>query len=118
MAVRLCAKVASQARKWRNNGVAQGVKSLPSRGHWLQPHLAAPAMRDGFDLQIIQRVFVDVHEPGLQCAEPVIDFPAERNRVQGVARELSKRVMRHRLASVQEKRNFSAREHATKRIVV
>jgi len=85
----LCAKVAptSFGKMGGNNGSLRHRCQIAPlrRGIGFSHILAAPAMRRWLSIsRIIQRAFfVDVHEPGLQCAEPVVDFPAERNRAQG-----------------------------------
>ena len=61
-----------------------------------------------FVLELINLLLLSGHQAGLKGCKPVIAQPAKGHRAQRAARQLGQRVMRHRLAAVEEERDFVA----------
>ncbi len=82
------------------------------------PGLAGPALGQGLVFQVVNGLFVAGDQAGLEGAEPVVVPPVEGCQSYGVARQLRQRMVRGRLAAIQEERNPVPRKNAPQYVVV
>src|SRR6266545_1474619 len=109
--------------KGRNDLAAQPFEPFGQLGvgrdfDRLQPGPSAPATRQRFVLQAVDRRVVIVHQPGLQSAEPVVVFPPEGHGAQRVTGQLRQRVIGDRLAPIEKERDLVTRKDTAYDIVV
>ena len=116
--------------KGRQNYFAQPFEGLGQFGvfHDLKgfsPFCAVPATGECFIFKPVNSAraercfrFVRERKTGLQCGEPVIVRPVERDRAERAAGQFSQGVMRHRFPPVEKERNPVATKHTRQRLVI
>src|SRR5882672_329934 len=84
----------------------------------LLPDVSFPTARQRLVFQPVEVLLIIFHESRLQRAKPVLWLPTERHDAQGVTRQLGLRVVRDRLAAVEEERDFIPAKYPAQRVVI